>query len=156
MLIVRLADLSTLRKHEANQPRLNVSLGSYNMPPAEEFTIWLVTFGDADLERLYLLSDFRSHTIGAVGKLKGVRPKGTYQEIVQAKLEDDIDLRTAESLAPVLVCAELEGRPISILDGNHRITAHYLKFSGLTDVYAFVCVHPNISSWRHFVTAARP
>lgn len=145
-------DLATIRAHEAKQKRLNVSLGSYHMPPAEEFINWRVVLEKGDLDRLYLLSDFLKHTGGSC-KLKDIKSENN--KIIQEKMNESTDLRVSPDLAPIIVCTGLESRPLSVIDGNHRISAHYLLHKGIDGAHAYVCVHDQIFKWRHLVPAAR-
>lgn len=148
--------LATLQAHEAKrEPPSNVKLGGYHMPPADQFTIYQVTFDAVDLGRLCVLNDFARHTVGGLGYLEGIQPAADFRERVQKKLAENIDLRHDAEAAPVFVCPDFQTGQLTVIDGNHRLTAHYLKFQAVSDVVAYVCVHPQIVDWGFLPPAAR-
>lgn len=156
MKILETVPLNVLRTHEASlNPRPNVTLGSYRMPPAEQFTIHRVTLEDSDLDRLYLLFEMVQYTVGNSGILRGIVPTNDYKDRVDAKIAQKVDLRTQPHLAPMLVARSLT-TPATAADGNLRLTAHYLANGGSVEgVNAFLCLHPLVNRWTNLPVAAR-
>ncbi|HUY33166.1 MAG TPA: hypothetical protein VMV69_10320 [Pirellulales bacterium] len=150
MQFLEQVDASALRKHEDSlNPVPNVRLGSYGMPPPEQFELWRVTLEERDLDKMFVLFDFVEHTIGLHGKLSGIRPSGGFKERVEKKIQQNLDLRLSPKLAVVIVTVDWKEWPLILADGNHRATAQYLKHGTITGVPAFVCKHPNICFWTN-------
>jgi hypothetical protein len=148
--------LSVLRAHEnALNPKPNMTLGGYNMPPAEEFVILRYILEDADLDRIFLLADCMGDTVGNVGRLKGVQPTDGFKERVQKKIDAKTDLRTSRDLAVVFVSWSDQMKSLTAIDGNHRLAAHYLIHGSIEGSHAFVCIHPKIKYLTNIPPLAR-
>lgn len=107
-----------------------------------------------DTPRVYLLrcTELRRYTRKGSRKVEDLiiptkisKPKKLHPEDSQKTLLDDW------SRAPVLVTPGLlEGLPLAVLDGNHRVSHHYCDNRTLAGVHVYVLSHPNFSGWVYF------
>jgi hypothetical protein len=121
----------------------NVRLGGYDMPAASSFETYRVVLDEGDLDRLFLLAQFGQHTKGNTARLQDVLPEMVNNERVAKFASQRVDLRTAQNLVPMAVCAGLDNS-FTFIDGNHRCIAQYLVWSTFEDVPVYVAVHPRI------------
>ncbi len=69
--------------------------------------------------------------------------------------KNTVDLRRQMDLEPILVTNDAYSGPLIAIDGNHRLTAHYLRHQSVDAVNVFVAVHQNILMWGFVPLMAR-
>ena len=162
MKIIASIPIQDVQRHELNL-KASVTIGSYGMDlvsPLDEFNSYRIMLTKADCDRLFLLNcGFVEYTHGRTGKVRDIdrdrlssdssaRVNSFFGPPSQSE-KTQIDLRSSPHLAIVLVCADAACGPIVITDGNHRAIAQYLIYGGLSDIHAYMCVHPKINRWPY-------
>lgn len=157
MRIAETVSLPVLQAHEKANVA-NVELGGYGLAihsPLDEFAIYRATLDASDIDRLFLLAEFSAHTEGRSGQLRDIRPEFARSPNASLALGRNIDLRSEPTRAIVIVTIDAETAPLTIIDGNHRAVAQFLRFGGIGDVPAFVCMHHRVGRWSFIPHLAR-
>lgn len=168
MKIIAAVTIEDVQRHLGSS-NANVKIGSYGMDlfsPLDEFNCFRVTLNEADIDKLFLLNcGFVQNTTGHTGRVRDIDPNmlsvdstnrvNSFLVPPTQSKKKQIDLRCSPNLSIVLVCANAGYGPWTIIDGNHRAIAHYLKYGGITNIKAYVCVHPQIINWPYVTILAR-
>jgi hypothetical protein len=65
--------------------------------------------------------------------------------------ESGLDLLRDKGYEIVFVGEDLNSGPLFMMDGTHKMIAHYLTHGkGLVSVPCYLCIHPKIRSWSWF------
>jgi hypothetical protein len=131
----------------------------YKLPlPPNEYQGFRVTFDEGDVDRLYLWLGFAlcaGHKSCHLTDIPTVLHPCT-ESRVRPFIEGDpasgkgpLDLRTATDMEIVTVSNDLENGNLYIIDGNHRLIAHYLIHKSIKDVPAFACIRPKMLQWAY-------
>jgi hypothetical protein len=155
--MINITEISSqvVREHE-KYTEANVTLGSYDMDkacPLQEIKLYQVTLEKSDAERIYLLNEqtFIAFAKGNNFKLTDIHGVAEESKRVRSFLGHEgrpaVDLRNTQLLAPILVASSITGA-LTIIDGNHRLSAQYLSNIDLSGVSAYLYVHPNMDQWE--------
>jgi hypothetical protein len=157
MRIIETVSLAILQRHEMATDS-NVTLGGYGLSehcPLAEFAIHRANLDAGDIDRLFLLGTFAERTHGRSARLKDVLPEFAANPRVDSALRRNVDLRSDWNLEIVIVTAEAQNAPLTVIDGNHRAVAHFLRFGDVGDVPAYLCVHGRVGQWPYIPRLAR-
>jgi hypothetical protein len=155
--VIESVSLSVVQQHEL-ATGANINLGGYHMDrccPLPEFRTFKVALDSDDIDRLFILWDFAQYTAGHTCQLKDVLPLAESEGRVAPFIRDAVDLRTRHDRAIQIVSDAETGRPLVVIDGNHRAIAQYLMYRTVHDVPAFLCIHPKIGEWSGMPPSAR-
>jgi hypothetical protein len=130
----------------------NVKVGGYGMDkisPIEEGKCYRIILKAEDINRIFLLKEptFTNFTINRNFMIADVTEKVDEVERVRYWLDRGLDLRNAPEWAPVFVSRNIENGSFTIIDANHRMTAHYRQHKIVDEVAAYVFTHSNINQW---------
>lgn len=151
---IRIVPLSALQNHE-QRTNANVRVGGYGMDqicPIGEIKCFHIVLTSADLPRVFLLweATFIPHTEKQSCRLVDIT--ATAEQMAMARRPtgeiNSVDLINTSELEPVLVTNNLDVGPLVIIDGNHRLTAHYARFRSIDGVRVFVGVHAKVLGWK--------
>jgi hypothetical protein len=156
---VRNSSLEEIQAHEM-ATGANVRLGGYGMDghwPLAEVICMHVTLSGCDLERLFVLPDFKGCTWNHSCQLVDINDSAlaVAMERQAAKATNDLDLTVRSQLELVLVGIDVSHGPLVTVDGNHRLLAHYTRHRSIDGVPAYVGIHPNMHNWPFVPPLAR-
>lgn len=156
---VRNSSLDEIQAHEF-ATGANARLGGYGMDehcPLAEIVCMHVTLSECDLQRLFVLPDFRKHTRNHSCQLVDVNDSAltAAMERQPVEMQNELDLTTRTRLELVLVGTDVNERPLVTVDGNHRLLAHYIRHHSVDGVPAYIGIHPNMYNWRFVPSLAR-
>lgn len=156
---VRNSSLDEIQAHEI-ATGANARLGGYGMDehcPLAEIVCMHVTLSEYDLERMFVLPDFRKYTRNHSCRLVDVNDATLLvaMERQPAGAQNELDLTTRNRMELVLVGTDLNQRPLIAVDGNHRLLAHYIRHRSIDGVPAYVGIHPNMYNWPFVPSLAR-
>lgn len=125
--------------------------------PLAQMVCLHVTLCECDLERMFVLPDFGGHTRNHSCQLVDINDSAldVAMERRPAGAQNILDLTTRDQLELVLVGTDLNQRPLIVVDGNHRLLAHYIRHRSIDRVPAYVGIHPNIYNWSFVPSLAR-
>jgi hypothetical protein len=128
--------------------------------PKNEFKCFKVILEKSDIDRLYLIGNFANITKDSLKvsdlvskeevlcdthENRGERVKKIMEG--GAQYNKGLDLLTDKDFELVLVGQNLIDGPLVLMDGSHRIIAHYLNRGDVDRVHAYVCIHSNVKKW---------
>ena len=157
VVVVGEADITEVQRHE-QATVANARLGGYGMDahcPMNEIRCYRVMLESSDLDRLFVLQDFATHTPNRTCRLRDVVPSTASLQRVASFATAGVDLRTHAGLELLLVGIGLDGGSLVAIDGNHRMIAHYLTQGSVDGVPAFIGVHPAMNRWPFVPPLAR-
>ena len=125
------------------------------MPPPEEFQTERATLEDSDLDRVFAIPEFGRHTTGGSCRIRDIEKSALSDPRVQQFMEPPIDLRIAPKLELLIFAADPETWPLVVVDGNHRLIAHYWNHRSIEGVPVFICSHPKVATWGFCPPTAR-
>jgi len=154
--LVRNVALAEIQSHE-ERTGANVRLGGYKMNthcPTSEIQCFHIELNDLDLERLFLLWEptFIPHTHNRTCRLCDVTPTAEAMAMERRSVGEKnlVDLTAGTGNEPVLVTSDLTHGPLIAIDGNHRLTAHFVRHRRVGGVRVYVGVHAKVLGW-HFI-----
>jgi hypothetical protein len=144
---LRNATTDEIARHE-QRTKASVQFGSYNMSrhaPRDEIKYFHLELSDGDLNRLFLLweSTFIPHTLNNSCRLTDVTPTAASMAMARCPPggKISVDLTSSTGQEPILITTDLNCGPLITIDGNHRLTAHYLRHRRVDGVKVFLGVH---------------
>lgn len=160
MNIVSSITIDEMRGHEV-ATNANVRLGGYAMDelfPVDEILMYRVTFETGDLARLFVLWDLSRATLERSCQLADTLPaEGLVlaMERIPDNSVNEINLAISTGREPVLVTNNLHSGALTVIDGNHRILAHFIRHQSINGVSALVAQHANMHTWPYVPRSAR-
>jgi hypothetical protein len=157
--IINSISIEEIRQLE-NSTNANIRIGSYGMDsvsPTEEIFFYYSRLQPEDISRIYLLNDFRHCTNQESCRLSDLHERAlvTAMERVPQLAENKIDLRNVVHKEPVLVGVDLHQGGLTVIDGNHRLMAHYLRHGSVESVGVILAIHRSIVNWAFIPRIAR-
>ncbi len=138
----------------------NVRIGGYDMDqlcPTKEIQFFHIELTSSDLARIFLLWEFFPHTNGNSCKLVDINATAESMAMERRPTGDvnSVDLINVSGFEPVLVTNNLECGPLVTIDGNRRLTAHYVRAGTIDGAKVYVGVHANMLGWKFVPPQAR-
>lgn len=127
--------------------------------PADEVQCFHVELTDDDVQRIFLLYEqtFVGHTTGSSCRIIDIL--STAETMAMERLpvgtKNQLDLSRTTNLEPVFVTTDVDHHPFVAIDGNHRLTAHYVRHRGVNGVKAFVIMHKQMFDWEFIPPLAK-
>ena len=156
---IRDPSLNEIQAHEI-APGANARLGGYGMDvhcPLAEFVCMHVTLSGCDVQRLFVLPDFKASTRNYSCRLLDFNDAAldVAMERQPAGTQNDLDLTARCHLELVLVGTDVNLSFLITVDGNHRLLARYIRHRSIEGVPAYVGVHANVYCWPFVPPLAR-
>lgn len=155
MRIVNKVEIAAIQNHLRNL-NTSIHLDQADLPSHKDghWHGYKVTLNSDDLDRVILWWENQNHTKNKTCKVADLLPSAKNLERVQsfivgsdAKGLSPLGLRSADGMEPCVVASSIDDDFLYVIDGNHRLIAHWLQGRSLDDVTIYVAVHDNLKSW---------
>ena len=127
--------------------------------PLSEIECFHLELAEEDVHRIFLLHEVTFIPQTKDGTCRIVDILSTAEGMAMSRLrlgsKNDLDLSMTTSREPVFVTTNLAKHPFVAIDGNHRLTAHFVRHRAVTGVKAFVAVHRRMFEWSFIPPLAR-
>ena len=115
--------------------------------PIVEGTSYQTNLEESDKDRVFLLNEptFKHFTENENFRLSEIIPNVKKVDRVNYWLNEKLDLRNSPEWSPVLVSPSVSCGPY--IDGNHRLSAHWLQHKTIDGIHCYIFEHSRIMEW---------
>ena len=155
MRIVNEVELATIQAHLCRL-KTGVMLDRHDLPSLDDgrWRGYKVLLDSADLDRVFLWWQnevyTRNRTCRVIDLLPSASALGKVQSFIVGSVSHGLfplDLRAADGMELCVVSNSLDDAFLYVIDGNHRLIAHWLQGRHLENVPAYLAVHDDLSTW---------
>lgn len=157
MRIVNKAEIAAIQNH-LRILNTGVKLDRNDLPSLNDgrWRGYKVILDSADLDRVILWWENQDYTRNKTCRVIDLLPCAKTLARVQsfivgndAKRLLPLDLRSADGMELCVIADSLDGDFLYVIDGNHRLIAHWLQGRHLDGVATYVAVHDGLKNWAY-------
>lgn len=157
MQIVNEIEISAIQTHLCNLGT-GVLLDKNDLPSLNDgrWYGYKVILDSEDIDRIILWWENKKYTKNETCRVVDLLPPARTLKRVQSFVVGrnagglpSIDLRSAAGMELCMVADSVNGDFLYVIDGNHRLIAHWFQGRSLDGVPAYVAVHEGLKSWAY-------